>query len=110
MFDEDDVTGAAVGGGQVDGGGERPAVLLGVGVDELDVGVDWLRGDTTLGLGYSSSEEDDYEADSLRLSVAQEVFGGMSTLRLGFVAGDDSASPPPVMPTPTGPVNPTRTE
>jgi len=57
--------------------------------DELDLGVDWLRGDAQLSAAISHSEEDDYRADGLRLSLAREVFGGMSTLSLGYSGGSD---------------------
>ena len=45
--------------------------------------------DATITLGAGRSREPDYIADTLSLDVAQEFFGGMSTLNLGFTRGAD---------------------
>ena len=39
------------------------------------VGVDYLRGDTTMSMGLSTSEENDYTADTLNFGIGQAVFG-----------------------------------
>lgn len=57
--------------------------------DEVGAGVDYLFGDTVLGARYTLSEEDDYSADSFAVDSAQDVFGGMTTIKLGFSRGWD---------------------
>jgi hypothetical protein len=52
-------------------------------------GLDYLRGDTTLSIGFSSSDENDYQADTLNFAVSQEVFGGLTTITLGYGSGSD---------------------
>lgn len=56
---------------------------------EYGFGVDYVVRDSTMTLGLTSSKEPDYTADYLSLDVAQEVFGGMSTVNLGFTRGAD---------------------
>jgi hypothetical protein len=53
------------------------------------VGADYLHGDTTLSVGVSNSEENDYTADTLNFAISQEVFGGLTTLTIGYGSGDD---------------------
>ncbi len=57
---------------------------------QTSLGLDYLRGDTTLSLSFTSSEEDDYEASSVNFGIGQEVFGGMTTITLGFGLGADT--------------------
>jgi hypothetical protein len=52
-------------------------------------GVDYLHGDTTLSVGFSNSEENDYTADTLNFGISQEVFGGLTTISIGYGSGDD---------------------
>jgi hypothetical protein len=52
-------------------------------------GVQYLRGDTSLTVGYSTSEENDYSAETLSFGVSQEVFGGLTTISIGYGSGDD---------------------
>ncbi|CAD5374966.1 conserved exported hypothetical protein [Rubrivivax sp. A210] len=54
-----------------------------------DLGLDTVVRDTTLGLAMSRSREPDYQADSLGFDAAHEVFGGMSTVSMGFTRGSD---------------------
>jgi hypothetical protein len=54
-----------------------------------DFGADWLVGNTTLSLAYNRSEEPDYIAEGLGLDVATEVYGGMTTVSLGFTRARD---------------------
>lgn len=56
---------------------------------ETGLGLSTVVRDTLLTLAASRSDEPDYRSDSASLDVAQEVFGGMSTLSLGFGRGDD---------------------
>lgn len=57
--------------------------------DEVGASVDYLVGDTVLSARYTLSEEDDYSADSFAVDSAQDVFGGMTTVKLGFSRGWD---------------------
>ena len=56
------------------------------------VGVDYLRGDTTMSLGFSTSDENDYQADTLNFGISQDIFGGLTTVTLGYGSGSDDVS------------------
>lgn len=56
---------------------------------EYTLGVDYLHEDSIMSLGYTSSSENDYEANTVYFSVSQEFFGGLSTLTLGYARGWD---------------------
>ncbi len=55
----------------------------------LDLGLDYVVRDTTISVTRANSREPDYTADSLSVDLAQEVFGNMSTVSLGFTRGWD---------------------
>jgi hypothetical protein len=57
--------------------------------EERGFGVDYLYRDTLMGISVSNSEESDYRSDSLNLDVAQELFGGMTTVSLGYSRSND---------------------
>lgn len=59
---------------------------------QYGLGVDYLRGDTTMTLGFSDSEENDYEAQTLNFGISQDVFGGLTTISLGYGSGSDDVS------------------
>lgn len=55
-----------------------------------DIGIDSVVRDTTLSASLSRSKEPDYIADAASFDVAHEVFGGMTTVSLGYTrAADD---------------------
>jgi Protein of unknown function (DUF3570) len=54
-----------------------------------ELGVQALVRDSTLSLTASSSREPDYIANAVNLDVTHEVFGGMTTLSMGFTRGAD---------------------
>jgi hypothetical protein len=56
---------------------------------EMTLGADYLHDDTTMSMSFTNSSENDYEADSLNLGISQEVFGGMTTLGMGYGRGSD---------------------
>ena len=56
---------------------------------QWSLGMDYLRGNTTMRIGYSSSEESDYDAKTVSFSVSQDMFGDMTTLTLSYGLGDD---------------------
>jgi hypothetical protein len=56
---------------------------------EVGLGLDWAVRDALLSVSASRSKEPDYTATSVGLDVAQDVFGGMTTVSLGFSRGQD---------------------
>jgi len=56
---------------------------------QWSLGMDYLRGDTTMSVAYTNSDESDYEADTYSFSVSQDMFGGLTTLTLSYALGDD---------------------
>lgn len=57
--------------------------------DEYSVGMDFLNEDTIMSVSFTSSAENDYKAQSINIGVAQEVFGGMTTLSMSYGRGAD---------------------
>src|SRR5690606_2073103 len=51
---------------------------------QYGVGVDYLRGKATYTLGYTNSEENDYQADTAYFGISQDMFGDLTTISLGF--------------------------
>ena len=56
---------------------------------QWSLGMDYLRGNTTMRVGYTSSEESDFDAKSYSFSVSQDMFGDLTTLTLSYGFGDD---------------------
>ncbi len=56
---------------------------------ETSVGVDYLHADTIMGLSYTSSSENDYEAKTVAFNLSQELFGNMMTVSMGYAQGND---------------------
>jgi hypothetical protein len=56
---------------------------------EHTLGADYAVRDALISISSTSSREPDYQADSASLDIAQEVFGGMTTVSMGFSRGDD---------------------
>lgn len=54
-----------------------------------ELGGDLVVRDTLVSLSASRSQEPDYVADAVGVDVSQEVFGGMTTVSLGFTRGRD---------------------
>ena len=57
--------------------------------EQWSLGMDYLRGNTTMSVGYTSSEESDYDAATYNFSVSQDMFGDLTTLTLSYALGDD---------------------
>jgi hypothetical protein len=53
------------------------------------IGVDYLRGKTLMSLGYVTSDENDYSADTAHFSLSQDIFGDLTTVTLGYSRGWD---------------------
>jgi len=56
---------------------------------QWSLGMDYLRGNTTMSVGYTISEESDFDAETVNFSVSQDMFGDMTTLTLSYALGDD---------------------
>ncbi len=56
---------------------------------QWSLGMDYLRGNTTMSLGYTSSVENDFDATTYSLTVSQDMFGDLTTLSLTYALGDD---------------------
>ena len=56
---------------------------------EFSGSADYAYRDALLTLAYSNSDEPDYKAQGLSMDASQEVFGNMTTIKLGFTRGKD---------------------
>lgn len=56
---------------------------------ENSVGVDFLRNKTLMSLNYTTSSENDFEAESFHFGISQDFFGDLTTLSLGYSKGND---------------------
>ena len=56
---------------------------------QWSLGMDYLRGNTTMSVNYTSSEESDFDAETVSFSVSQDMFGDLTTLTLSYALGDD---------------------
>jgi hypothetical protein len=57
--------------------------------EQLSVGMDYLRGNTTMSISVTNSEESDFTSDSYSFSVSQGMFGDLTTLTLAYSLGND---------------------
>lgn len=57
--------------------------------EEFGVSADILHANSLVSVFVSSSEENDYLADTHGLNISHELFGGLSTLSMGFSQGKD---------------------
>ena len=57
---------------------------------QWSLGMDYLRGNTTMRVSYTNSEESDFLAKTYAFSVSQDMFGDMTTLTLSYGKGDDT--------------------
>jgi hypothetical protein len=53
------------------------------------LGMNYVERNSLITLAVASSKEPDYLANAVNLDVAQDVFGGMTTVNLGFTRGTD---------------------
>ena len=56
---------------------------------QWSLGMDYLRGNTTMNVAYTSSVESDFDASTYSFSVSQDMFGDLTTLTLSYALGDD---------------------
>jgi Protein of unknown function (DUF3570) len=57
--------------------------------EEFSLGVDVLHGNSLVSAFLSTSKEDDYLADTFGLNVSHDLFGGLTTVSLGYSQGHD---------------------
>ena len=57
---------------------------------QWSAGMDYLRGNTTMSVAYTSSNESDFDAKTYSYSVSQDMFGDLTTLTLSYAYGDDT--------------------
>ncbi|MDJ0710032.1 MAG: DUF3570 domain-containing protein [Woeseiaceae bacterium] len=56
---------------------------------QWSLGMDYLRGNTTMRVNYTNSVESDFDANSYAISISQDMFGDLTTLTLTYALGDD---------------------
>lgn len=56
---------------------------------QWSLGMDYLRGNTTISTNYTSSVESDFDATTYSIAISQDMFGDMTTLTLSYALGDD---------------------
>jgi len=56
---------------------------------QWSLGMDYLRGNTTMSMSFTTSEESDFDAKTYSFSVSQDMFGDLTTLSLTYSLGDD---------------------
>ena len=59
---------------------------------EVGLGMDYVVRDAQVTLSLTHSKEPDYIANSTNLDVTQEVFGGLTSISLGYSRGSDQVS------------------
>ena len=59
---------------------------------EVSAGVDYLHGDTIMSLGFTESDESDFVASSVYFNISQDVFGGLTTVNMGYAKGQNEVS------------------
>ena len=57
---------------------------------EYSVTADYIYLKNVISSGYTSSEENDYEAETVYFSISQDFFGDLSTLTMGYARGNDT--------------------
>ncbi|HUF72121.1 MAG TPA: DUF3570 domain-containing protein [Gammaproteobacteria bacterium] len=56
---------------------------------QYSLGLDYLRDRWILNLGFASSTENDFDAETFSIGVSQDLFGDLTTISLGYSLGDD---------------------
>lgn len=57
--------------------------------DQWSGSIDYLHADTTMSVGYTNSDESDYQADTYNVSLSQTMFVALTTVTLGYSRGFD---------------------
>jgi len=58
--------------------------------EENSISIDYLRQKTTVSMGYTVSDESDFEAKTLSLGISQDMFGDLTTISMSFAFGDNT--------------------
>ncbi len=56
---------------------------------QWSLGMDYLHGNTTMTVNYTSSVESDFDATTYSFAVSQDMFGDLTTITLSYALGDD---------------------
>lgn len=56
---------------------------------QYSAGLDFIVQDSIMNISFTSGEESDYKADTLDVGLTHEIFGGMTTVSLGYSRGWD---------------------
>ena len=57
---------------------------------QWSLSMDYLRGNTMMSVGYTTSTESDFDAKTYSFAVSQDMFGDLTTLTLSYALGDDT--------------------
>ena len=57
---------------------------------ENAINLDYLHNKTLMTIGYTKSDESDYQADTINVNFAQDFFGDLTTLSMGYALGDNT--------------------
>jgi len=57
---------------------------------QQSVGLDYLHDRWMMNVGFTSSDENDYSADTFSFGISQDIFGDLTTVSLGYSLGDDT--------------------
>lgn len=58
--------------------------------EQKSLGVEYLRNKSIYSASFTTSEENDYTADTMTLGLSQDLFGDLTTVSLGFSRGWDT--------------------
>jgi hypothetical protein len=59
---------------------------------QYSLGLDYLHDRWIMSIGLTSSEENDYVAETVSFGISQDLFGDLTTLSLGYSLGNDEVS------------------
>lgn len=59
---------------------------------QTTLGLDYLHNRWMMNIGLSTSEENDYVADTFSFGISQDLFGDLTTVSLGYSLGNDEVS------------------
>lgn len=57
--------------------------------EENSLSLDYLNEKTLMSLGYTQSDESDFEASTFSMNISQDFFGDLTTLSMGYAQGDN---------------------
>ena len=57
--------------------------------EENSLSLDYLQEKTLMSLGYTQSDESDFEASTFSMNISQDFFGDLTTLSMGYAQGDN---------------------